>query len=200
MECNCHFRRSLLHGCLEVRKKIAQQLGAVDAENVGGADAASFLAAPLTYRVIQEGKNMTGFEIPAILPILGKASIVIFSFYKRDKRLQDIENGINELSIAVRTEFNEVSGKLAAISDWFVDEIRCDALSVFSYVADSVFIESHNLRTSLLPEAYRLSTKLTNLNVKGKIVEGYGSDNEIGDEEEQRAGGHRSLGTKPPSG
>ena len=33
------------------RVKIAQQMGAEDAENVGGADAAGFLAAPLTQAV-----------------------------------------------------------------------------------------------------------------------------------------------------
>ena len=33
----------------------AQQLGAVDAENVGGADAGRFLAAPLTHNVVFVG-------------------------------------------------------------------------------------------------------------------------------------------------
>lgn len=85
-----------------------------------------------------------------------------------------------ELSKFIRGEFVWVRDRLYSISEWFADEIRREALSAFSCIFDAIHIDDEKLKSDLLLEGYRISTKLINLNPSSKILSESASEKEVG--------------------
>ncbi len=123
-------------------------------------------------------------EVPAALTLLGTISGKVFDFVQKRKsrklmkaivsEMASVSYEIKELSGFLREEFLWVRNKLDSISEWFADEVRRDALSTFTYICDAINIEEEKLRSELLLEAYKTSTRLTNLNPNSQVL----SDNQ----------------------
>jgi hypothetical protein len=132
---------------------------------------------------------MTGLEIPPVLALLGTISGKVFNFVqqRRAKKvistmaedIATISYDTKELSNYIRHEFLLVREKLNSISEWFADEIRREALSAFSCIFDAINIDDEKLKSNLLLEGYKISTKLINLNPNNKILSESTSKNEV---------------------